>query len=712
MRCHQQLLEMYEYDPGIILRRAPTLGAREKGRNVWCRMCGVIGRVVVAAVIVLIAGARAQPPAPPTTPAGVAAPGAAPLSPRNANYTITARLDPQTRTIDGDLVLNWRNISQAAASTLQFHLYYNAWRNTASSWMRELQLASEADVGDRPESDWGWIDIKSLRVGPAGTAADLTGRLRFIAPDDGNTEDRTVVEVPLDSPVEPGQSVAVHIAWTSRVPRTFARTGAVGNFFFIAQWFPKIGVLEDSGWNCHQFHSPTEFFADFGVYDVTLTVPTEWVVGATGTERSRQDERNGTTTHQYYQEDVHDFAWTTSPDYLERTSTFTHGSLPPVRMRLLLQPEHASQAQRHFDATSAALRFYGEWFGPYPYGHITIVDPAWQSGAGGMEYPTLFTAGSRWIAPSRVTQPDSVTIHEAGHQFWYGVVANNEFEHAWLDEGLNTFATARTIEQVYTPNYWSKRYFGGFIPWVFGDLAVSRATDGNRLSGYRPVATADVQSTPTWRYWPGSASAITYNKTALWLHTMERMLGWETLQRIMATFFSRFAFKHPKPADFFAVVNEVSGRDLAWFFDQVHRSSSAFDYAIARLESEPLVVTGRVDDPNAARTEDEATAYRTTVVVRRQQDGVFPVQVRVVFENGTEVRRDWDGRDRWKTFQVEAPVRARSAQVDPDRVLLLDINYTNNSAALEPTASKAARKWSLAWLVWLQDHLMTYGFFV
>ena len=91
-------------------------------------------------------------------------------------------------------------------------------------------------------------------------------------------------------------------------------------------------------------------------------------------------------------------------------------------MRLLLQPEHAGQAERHFDATRVALRFYGEWFGAYPYGHVTVVDPAWQSGAGGMEYPTLFTAGTRWLAPRHVMQPESVTVHEAGHQFWYGIV--------------------------------------------------------------------------------------------------------------------------------------------------------------------------------------------------------------------------------------------------------------------------------------------------
>ena len=137
---------------------------------------------------------------------------------------------------------------------------------------------------------------------------------------------------------------------------------------------------------------------------------------------------------------MHDFAWTTSPDYLDLTERFEHPTLPDVEMRLLLQPEHAGQAGRHFEATRAALTHYGEWYGPYPYEHLTIVDPAWRSGAGGMEYPTLFTAGTRWLAPADVTDPESVTVHEAGHQFWYGIVGSNEFEHAWLDEGLNMFS--------------------------------------------------------------------------------------------------------------------------------------------------------------------------------------------------------------------------------------------------------------------------------
>ena len=676
----------------------------------------MLPRTIASLTFVAALGVPSQPPAP--APAPVAAPPAAetPQSPRNANYRIAAALEPGSRTITGDAVITWRNAAATAAPTLQFHLYYNAWRNTQSSWMRERILAGNTDLARRPESDWGWIDLTALRLVRAGTETDLFPALRFIAPDDGNRQDRTVVEAPLDAPVASGETVEIRVAWRSRVPRTFARTGVIGDFFFIAQWFPKLGVFGDGGWNCHQFHAATEFFADFGTYDVRLDVPRGWTLGATGREVERTDNARGDrTVHRYVQADVHDFAWTTSPDLIERRARFEHPTLPAAEIRLLLQPEHAGQAERHFAATRAALKHYGEWYGPYPYGHITVVDPAWQSGAGGMEYPTLITAGTRWLAPAHATQPQSVTVHETGHQFWYGVVATNEFEHAWLDEGLNTYSTARVIEQEFFPDYYAKRYFGGFVPWVFRDLPLTREVEGNRMPAFRAVASHDDQSTPTWRYWPGSASAHSYNKTALWLHTLERMIGWETLQRVLSTYYRRFAFKHPTPADFFAVVNEVSGQDLTWFFDQVHRSSNTFDYALDVFRSAPASDRGFFGEPGTQAygiLQPTPGAYRTVVVARRPGEGIFPVDVRVRFADGGEQRWKWDGRDRWKAFEIETMSRALEAEVDPDRILLLDVNRTNNSATLDPAGPAAARKWSLAWLIWLQDHLLTYGFFV
>ena len=439
------------------------------------------------------------------------------------------------------------------------------------------------------------------------------------------------------------------------------------------------------------------------------------MVGSTGVEQSRTDNPDGTTTHRYVQDDVHDFAWTTSPDFIERKARFEHQSLPATDMRLLLQPEHAGLADRYFDATRTALRYYGEWFGAYPYGHITVVDPAWQSGSGGMEYPTLFTGGTRWLAPASVASPEGVTVHEAGHQFWYGIVASNEFEHAWMDEGFNTYSTARALAQLMPTRHYALRVFGGFVPWVLRDIELTRENDGNGPAGYRQAAEADVPSTASWRYWPGTASGITYNKTAIWLNTLERLVGWPTMQKILSTYFERWKFRHPKPQDFFAVASEVSGQDLSWFFDQVHRRADAFDYAVQDLACVEKKVRGLVDRDGkrvAVGGETQGTVFETTVVLRREGEGLFPVDLVVRFADGSVARERWDGAARWKMFRFERAARAVSAEVDPERILLLDVNVTNNSRTLEPRADAAATKWSLRWLVWLQDTLLTYGFFV
>ncbi len=274
----------------------------------------------------------------------------------------------------------------------------------------------------------------------------------------------------------------------------------------------------------------------------------------------------------------------------------------------------------------------------YPYGYITVVDPAYQSGSGGMEYPTLFTAGSRWIAPPAVTQPESVTIHEAGHQWWYGIVASNEFEHAWMDEGLNTFSTARVIEQAFEPNYLAQRYFGGLLPWVFRDIRLSRL-DNDRLTGYRDNAEADspVHADLSLLARHGDVCHVQQDGAYGCTPSSATSAG-RCVQRILSTYFERWKFRHPRPEDFFAVVNEVSGRDMTWFFDQVYRSSNEFDYGVQELA--------------------EREAAGRTVVIRRYGEATFPVDVLTTFANGEQVRERWDGLERRVIYTYERSARA------------------------------------------------------
>jgi len=664
--------------------------------------------------------------------------GAPALSPRNASYNIQATLNPAEKELLGREVIVWRNIQQEATGEFWIHLYWNAWRNNHSTWMREDRLRGRSDrKDDLKPADWSYMEVDSIRLLTAGEEPDqgpgpgeeLLGASRFVSPDDGNPEDRTVLVVSLPREVQPGETIRVEITWHARVPRTFARTGYRGEYYFMAQWFPKVGVFEAEGWNCHQFHAATEFFSDYGVYDVKLTLPAGFTVGATGTEQGSPTRVGEMVTHHFRQADVHDFAWVASPTAQVLEADFTSRELPDVAMRLILEPEHAAQAERYFAATRAALHFYGTWYGPYPYDHITIVDPAYGSGAGGMEYPTLFTGGTRLWNPVGGDSPESVTVHEAGHQFWYALVGNNEFEDAWLDEGLNTYSTLRTLDAAYGDRLLVRRYLqppgsgrrqSGFFPMVFPGVKVDRWLD--RVNRYRQSATSDNPSTPTYLYHPGSAGDITYSKTALWLATLERTLGWETMQPIMATYFQRFRFGHPAPDDFMAVAREVSGRDLDWFFDQVYRDDVSFDYAVDSVASFPVTLEGYgegengpvlipEDDAGEEDPDDPSTVYRTEVVVRRLGGGVFPVDLLMVFEDDSTAHDSWDGAARWKLFVEERPAKLAYAVVDPEHKLMLDLNITNNSLLREPSDRLPAIKWSSKWMIWMQDLLWNFAFF-
>jgi hypothetical protein len=337
--------------------------------------------------------------------------------PTIADYNIDVRLELDERQhptkLSGREQLIWRNASPDTISELQFHLYLNAFKNAQSTFFKESggQLR-----GDRFESgQWGWIDVNEMRI--AG-GEDLTQKIEFIHPDDDNADDQTVIRVPLSKPLRPGEQVVLDIKFSAKLPRVFARTGYWGQFALIAQWFPKIGVWEEvgerrrtvAGWNCHQFHATSEFYSDFGNYDVTLTVPALYrgKVGATGRQQAERVNQDGTVAYQFVQDAVHDFAWTLDLNYvvvkrafkadewvrpheLEQLSKQLNLPVAALKLRdvectLLIQPEHAYQTDRHFNAAFNAIKYYGLWYGAYPYDTLTIVDPPYNgAGAGGME---------------------------------------------------------------------------------------------------------------------------------------------------------------------------------------------------------------------------------------------------------------------------------------------------------------------------------------
>ena len=639
---------------------------------------------------------------------GMAADPPAPI----ASYVLEARLEASTHRVEGQGTLRWRNATEHPTAELYFHLYLNGFRNTESTWLRE---AGDPEIVETlAEGGGGWIEVERLEAELASGPVDLLAGLEFVAPDDGNPEDRTLARVLLPQPVEPGDVIELDVAFTSQLPKAVARTGFVGDHHLVAQWFPKLAVYQPDGtWHAHPFHRAGEFFADFGHYDVTLDVPEGYVVGATGKLTEARETDDGRQVLRYVQEDppVHDFAWTAWPDFVERVHTFTHEGLPEVEVTLLLRPDTLHLEERYWRALEHGLRLFGTWFGPYPYETLTLVDPPHGARAtGGMEYPTFLTAGTSVLSSLPTLRPEGVTIHELGHQWFYGLVATDEFQESYLDEGLTTRATARALDEAYGPRAWSIELFE--VPWVFDNALQEHPVDTS--ARYFRAPTVDPIARTTWGYLHRDALRyMTYSKMSLVVEQLRRTMGPETFDPALKTYATRYRFRHPRTEDFLDVMREATDQDLGPFFRQVLFGSEILDYAVARAETHrrkgPRGVFEVGEDAAPSRGADELPGWESEVVVRRLGGVQLPVTVELTFEDGTTQRREWDGRDRWVRYRITGP-KLLHAEVDPDEVLLLDVDRLNNSRRTEPDDA-ASRRWGQVIRFWLQNLFETFAAF-
>jgi len=653
--------------------------------------------VLAASVAICSGPVFSQAPAPTqeAKPTAASADTAAkPLSTRIVAYQIEAKLDPSKHTIAANETLTYKNLTGQPQQTFPFHLYLNAFQ-PQSTFMTEVRLAGTR--GNGPDSEWdpkhfGSITVDKLEVEGAG---DLTSKMEFIHPDDNNTEDRTVFQLTLPKPIVPGASVEFHIAFHDVLPKVVERTGYAHDFDMVGQWFPKVGVWWKNAWNCHQFHATTEFFADFGTFDVKITVPQNEIVGAGGDLVSSANNSDGTKTLAYHSEDVHDFSWTASPSFTVVEDSWT-GSQGPVKIHLLMSPGHMGSAQRYIDAEKGTLRLFDQWYGPYPYDRITMVDPPHGgTDAGGMEYPTLITLGTSAHMPQGVLAPEIVTEHEFGHQYWYGMVATNEFEEAWLDEGINSYTEVKVMDELYGKNTSAVNY-----PFV------QMSETGLQQSGYFSDPDKDPVASFAWKFINSDSYAdITYGKTALVLLTLEKVIGEDTLRQALHTYFMRYRFTHPTGEDFLKTIEEVSGKDLRWYFHQAIYGTQVLDYSLADAHSDPLKWW---DGPaHATQKNDKDEVYRTYITVVRKGDFIFPVDVDIQFDDGSTAVEHWDGQDRWVRYRYDRKAKIQSAQIDAHNQIFLDRDPFNNSFTEEPDP-RAAHKLRTIWVFaseWLSQLL-------
>ena len=610
-----------------------------------------------------------------------------PMSQRVVHYEIDAKYDAASHTVNASEVLTYHNLTGQALDHFPFHLYQNAFQPN-STFVREAKSAGNRDTSyDKWEAkEYGSEDINSIEVVEQG---DLTPRLKFIQPDDGNKDDKTVVDLPLAKPIAAGEYVQFKISFQTKFPETQARSGWKRDFVLGGQWFPKVGVWWHGAWNCHQYHAMTEFFADFGVYDVKLTVPQSEVVGASGVKVGEVNNSDKTKTVAYHGDDIHDFAWTASSRFKVKEDGVFQGQMGPVQMRILMQPAHWSQVGRHEKILQESLEHFENWYGPYPYKTITLVDPEPDSAAGGMEYPTFITGDTSWFMPEGLHLPEVVVEHEFGHQYWYGMVATNEFEDAWMDEGINSYTEVKVLDSILGKRTSILNLAGA----TMGEREEQRLT-------YMGVADVDPIAQKAYDYYSyNSYGGITYGKTASVLLTLESIIGEDTMAKAMHIYFMKYRFTHPTKEDFLKTIEDVSGKNLRWYFDQAIYGSQVMDYRVLKIESFP--VNWYEDKKGASKKDDKNTVYRSYVWLQRKGDFVMPVDVEIKFDNGEKIREHWDGVSRWTKFMYEKKAKVESAEIDPDQKIQIDRNDFNNSYTADGHG-KPARKLANYWLFMTQ----------
>ena len=606
-----------------------------------------------------------------------------PMSQRVVHYEIDAKYDAAKHTIDATETLTYHNLTGQPLDSFPFHLYQNAFQPNAT-FVRDAKLMGTRDTGyDQWDSkEYGSEEIRSLEVVGQG---DLTKDLHYIAPDDGNKDDKTVVEVKIPKPIPANAFVQFKIAFHDQMPETQARSGWKRDFLLGGQWFPKVGVWWHGAWNCHQYHNTTEFFADFGVYDVKLTVPQNEVIGASGVEVSNVNNPDGTKTATYHGDDIHDFAWTVCPRFKVKESTY-QAQMGPIKLRFLMQPAHWDQVDRHEKITRETLDNFEKRYGPYPYKTLTVVDPEPDSAAGGMEYPTFITGDTNWWMPDGIHLVELVVEHEFGHQYWYGMVATNEFEDAWMDEGINSYTEVKVMDAIL-----------GKKTSIFNFHGITTGESSGQRLNFIGVADRDPMAQRAFDYVSsGSYAGITYGKTASVLLTLEGIIGEDTMAKAMHTYFMKYRFTHPTKEDFLKTIEEAAGKDLHWYFNQAVYGSQVLDYEVLGVNSYPL---NWYEDKPEKKSDKKAndTVFQSYVTIHRKGDFVLPVEVEVKFDNGEKVREHWDGQNRWTRFAYQKKAKVVSAEIDPDHAVMLDRDMFNNSFVVEPN-SKATNKLSTYWL--------------
>ena len=573
-------------------------------------------------------------------------------SPKIANYDIKVNLDHDAKLATCTQEIIWKNTSPDTLTELRFYMYMNAFKDLNSSYLANRTEVFGRKLKDYTEKQWGYIEVTNVLDSELN---DLAENQKYIQPTDGNEKDQTILSIALKEPLLPGEEIELGMIFNTKLPRTIVRSGyGPRDFFLFVHWFPQVCVYEqksdgDWGWNSHQFVPGTEFFANFGDYNVTINASDHLVIGGSGC-RIDSDVSDGRQTVHFEAHDLIDFGWVAYSEYDVYTSTYGD-----TEIEILIVPEHCSFADRYLKAIEQSLEYLEENIGEYPYPKITVVDPPVHTlNSGFMEYPMMITCATVYGNPRSARNIESLVIHEFTHMYFMATLASNEKEEAWLDEGFVTYYEDRILDHYY-----------GEQSGLFDILGARSGNAQQSRNEYVSMPNPNLGkiARPGWEF-DGGFKSLVYAKTATALKTMERIVSREVMDEIVKSYFDAHKFTHPKEADLRKIINQVlrkkgSDFDADKFLDQVLHTTYSIDFKMVDI------------DPN-------------TFTAVRDGDFEIDTEVLLTFDDGSTQIINWNGAQKTLNYISESSQKIISAHIDPEQKIYLDLNLNNNSLTLDP----------------------------
>ena len=591
-----------------------------------------------------------------------------------ANYDIEVHLDHKGKNASCIQKLNWKNTSPDTLRELRFYMYMNAFKDLKSTYLKNTRKMFGQDLNNRNEKEWGHIEVTQA-IDRNGN--DLVQNQEYIQPNDGNALDKTVLSIPLEMPLLPGEVIELDMNFDVKLPRTIVRSGyGPRDFFLFVHWFPQVCVYEPKvdgnwGWNSHQFMPGTEFFSDFGDYNVEIYASDHLVIGGSGC-KTFSGKVLGTIGEQlvrFQAHDLIDFGWVAYPEYETYTSTYGDTDI-----EILMVPEHCAFADRYLKAIEQSLEYLEKHVGKYPYPKITVVDPPTHTlNSGFMEYPMMITGATAYGIPRSVRSVESLVIHEFTHMYFMASLASNEKEEAWLDEGFVTYFEDRILDHYY-----------GNQSSLFDVLGARSGNAQQSRNEYVSMENPNLGkiARPGWEF-DGGFKPLIYAKTATAFKTMERIIGIDIMDEIIKTYFERHKFTHPKEADLRKIIKEVLEKNTSNFesdkyLDQVLHATSSINFKM-------------VDINNSTKT------------IEAIREGNFEIgtEVLIMFKDGSSKTVNWKGSEKYFKHTFSSSKEVISAHIDSEQKIYLDLNLNNNSITLDPN-KKPLYKYAAKLGHWLQ----------